>query len=137
MTSASRRGRSPRRADLRRDTSARKSRTNASTSVKTYGCSDFAKLPMIALWALVVVSNNSLSRVAVEEPVLVVMSASLGVEAPGHRQGVCYRSRRGNSAQRCAGTKALLARQLGQLPRRAKASTRTRQAQSDQSLNRS
>jgi hypothetical protein len=31
---------------------------------------------MIALWALVVVSDNSLFRVAVEELVLVVMSAS-------------------------------------------------------------
>jgi hypothetical protein len=41
---------------------------------------------MIALWALVVVSDNSLSRVAVEEPVLIVMSASFyrGRNAPDH-----------------------------------------------------
>jgi hypothetical protein len=41
---------------------------------------------MIALWALVVVSDNSLSRVAVEEPVLIVMSASFyrGGDAPDH-----------------------------------------------------
>ena len=31
---------------------------------------------MISLWEFIVVSNNSLSRVAVEEPVFVVMSAS-------------------------------------------------------------
>jgi hypothetical protein len=41
---------------------------------------------MIALWALVVVSDKALSRVAVEEPVLVVMSAPLyrGRDAPDH-----------------------------------------------------
>jgi hypothetical protein len=41
---------------------------------------------MIALRALVVVSDDSLSRVAVEEPVLVVMSASFyrGRNAPDH-----------------------------------------------------
>jgi hypothetical protein len=41
---------------------------------------------MISLWALVVVSDNSLSRVAVEEPVLVMMSASFyrGRNAPDH-----------------------------------------------------
>ena len=41
---------------------------------------------MISLWALVVVSDNSLSRVAVEEPILVVMSASFyrGRNAPDH-----------------------------------------------------
>ena len=36
---------------------------------------------MIALWALVVVSDNSLSRAAVEKPVLVVMTAAF------HRRG--------------------------------------------------
>ena len=41
---------------------------------------------MIALWPLVVVSDNSLSRVAVEEPIFVVMSASFyrGWDAPDH-----------------------------------------------------
>ena len=41
---------------------------------------------MIALWALVVVSDDLLSGVAVEGPVLVVMSASFyrGGNAPDH-----------------------------------------------------
>jgi hypothetical protein len=41
---------------------------------------------MIALSALIVVSDNSLSRVAIEEPVFVVMSASFyrGRNAPDH-----------------------------------------------------
>jgi hypothetical protein len=41
---------------------------------------------MIALWALVVVSDDALSRVAVKEPVLVVVIASLygRRDAPDH-----------------------------------------------------